>query len=647
MQIKKIHTLDPNQQLAITEMAWDKLISGQYIDKSLLRHEIALSWQRCLSSNVNPRASKNENIEKEYLKFEKQRHLLKAALPHMQRLYGLVKGKDYIAMLAAADGTLLSVFGDKKMYSTGESLNIVAGASCLETVLGTTSPGICLVQKVPLQVFKQEHYCQLYHTWCCSAAPLFDRQGEFIGTLDLSNRDRDLHPAHILDLVKMTASSIQAEYNYRILQDDCEKSYYYFNTVMNNLPEAIIFFDREDKISHLNKNALKLLGTGSNQLIGKHGQTVFPNYAGLKQELANGNHWKQLQLKTKSGLIGIEAYLKPLNNEYMNSFGMLCTLKEGKKSKPVHNLARHTFEDFVHACKKMEAFVRNAKKVAATDINVLIQGESGTGKEILAQAIHNGSARRNAPFLAINCAALPKELIQSELFGYEDGTFTGAKRGGKAGKFELGNTGTIFLDEIGDMPLDAQANLLRVLQEKSLVRVGGTHPIPLNIRVIAATNKVLPEEIEAGRFRLDLFYRLAVMNLCIPPLRERREDLWPLLQHLARKQQPLRQDIRLSPQVNAIFETYAWPGNVRELENVVVNVLAKMTQDTVTPDELPEYLGGARCDAADIDPLKDTELKMISSALAKYNNNVSKAAKALGISRATLYRKLKKFATRP
>jgi sigma-54 dependent transcriptional regulator, acetoin dehydrogenase operon transcriptional activator AcoR len=646
MQIKKMLSNDPKQQLVVTEQAWDKLITGQYIDKSLLRHEIALSWQRCLSSNVNPHASKNENIEKDYIKFEKQRCLFEVALPHMQQLYELVKGKDYIAMLAAADGTLLHVFGDRKMYSTGESLNIVAGASCLETVLGTTSPGICLVQKLPLQVFKQEHYCQLYHTWCCSAAPLFDSQGELIGTLDLSNRDRELHPPYILDLVKMTARTIQAEYNYQILQSDCNKSYYYFNMVMNNLPDALIFFDQKDKISHLNKNAIKLLGTASNQLVGKHVQTVFPNYAGLKQELANGHQWKQLQFKTKSGLIGIEASLKPLNNEYMDSFGIICTLKEGKKPKLGHNIARHTFDDFVYACKQMDVFVHNAKKIAATDINVLLQGESGTGKEILAQALHNGSARRTSPFIAVNCAALPKELIQSELFGYEDGTFTGAKRGGKAGKFELANEGTIFLDEIGDMPLDAQANLLRVLQEKSIVRVGGTQPFPLNIRVIAATNKVLPKEIEAGRFRLDLFYRLAVMNLCIPPLRERQEDLWPLVEHLVRKQQPLRGNIRFSPPVKSIFETYDWPGNVRELENVIVNVLTKMTQDTVTADDLPEYFGTANCTTEDIDLLEDTELKMISTALAKYNN-VSKAAKVLGISRATLYRKLKKIAPNP
>jgi sigma-54 dependent transcriptional regulator, acetoin dehydrogenase operon transcriptional activator AcoR len=639
--MKSEHQNENEQQLVITEKAWDKLISGQYIDKTLLRQEIALSWQRCLSNNVNPRSSKNEGVEKDYLKIEKERYLLDVALPHMQQLYEFVKGKDYIAMLSAADGTLLSVFGDRRMYSTGESLNIVAGASCSEAVLGTTSPGICLVQKVPLQVFKQEHYCQLYHTWCCSAAPLLDSQGELIGTLDLSNRDRDLHPPYILDLVKMTASAIQAEYNYRILQGDFKKSYYYFDMVVNNLPDALVFFDRDDKISHLNTNAIKLLGAASRQLIGKQVQTIFPNYSGIKQELKDGQYWNELQFKTKSGLVGIDAYLKPLTNEHMESFGIVCALKENKKLKPLQNIARYTFDDFVYTGSKMELFVRNVKKIAATDINVLIQGESGTGKEILAQAIHNNSSRKNYPFIAVNCAALPKELIQSELFGYEEGTFTGAKRGGKTGKFERSNEGTIFLDEIGDMPLDAQANLLRVLQEKSIVRVGGTHPISLNIRVISATNKILPKEIDAGHFRLDLFYRLSVMNVGIPPLRERKEDLWPLVDYLVRKHQPLANDIRFSPQVKTTFEAYDWPGNVRELESVIVNFLNNMTNNTVENSDLPDYLNNIKCKTTDFDLLKDVEQKMIVSTLAKCNNNISKTAKILGISRATVYRKLK------
>ncbi len=641
MNIDRTNQAVQKSKPAVIEKAWDKLASGNMIDRALLRKEIAQSWQFCLSNKVNIYSSKNENINEDYLIIDNNRTLLEAALPNMQRLYELVRGNGYIVMLAAADGTFLSVFGDKKMYSILESLNNVAGGSCLETMIGTTSPGICLAQKVPVQVFMQEHYCQLYHTWCCSAAPLFDSHGALIGTLDLSTQNRDLHPASLLNLVTITASSIQAEYNYRILHDDFRKSYYYFKMVVNSLPEALIFFDQNDKISHINTNAEKLLGTSIKQLVGIEAKSIFSNYDIIRQDLIRGRQRKELQFTAKSGLVGIKAYLNPLKNEYMEPFGVVCTLKDNKKPKSIQNSAHYTFDDFVYASEQMDILIRSAKRIAATDVNVLIQGESGTGKEILAQAIHNASIRRNAPFIAVNCAALPPELIQSELFGYEEGTFTGAKHGGKAGKFELGNGGTIFLDEIGDMPLDAQANLLRVLQEKSIVRVGGASPIPLDIRVIAATNKVLPKEIEAERFRLDLFYRLAVMNLFIPPLRERKDDTLTLVKHLIRKHNPIH-EISFSSRVKSIFQAYDWPGNVRELENVIINILTLAKNQTVTIDNLPEYLKNIHEHATNIDTLKDIELSTISMALTKCNNNVSKTAKTLGISRATIYRKLKK-----
>ena len=643
MFVKKERTGNATQPLVIHEKAWDQLVSVQYIDRSLLRREIAQSWERCLSNNLNPITSKNACLEKDYLKIDTKRYLLEVALPHMRQLFSFVKGKDYIVMLSAADGTLLSVFGDRKMYSVGESLNLVAGGSCLENVVGTNSPGICLVQKLPVQVFSREHYCRLYHDWCCSAAPILDSQGGLIGTLDLSNRNEKLHPADVLDLVKLSANTIQSEYNYRVLHDDFKKSYYYFNMIVNTLPEALIFFDRNDDISYLNKNAVKLLGGNSEQFVGKHVDDVFPNFSKIKQRMNTGQHWSRLQLKTSSGLMHIEACMTPINNEFMESYGIVCTLKEERKTKPRQNIAQYTFDDFVYLSRKMKACLLNAKKIAATDINVLIQGESGTGKEILAQAIHNGSSRRGKPFLAINCAALPKELIQSELFGYEDGSFTGARKGGKAGKFELCHEGTIFLDEIGDMPLDAQANLLRVVQEGCVVRIGGANPIPLDVRVIAATNKNLLQEIKTGNFRLDLFYRLAIMNVTIPPLRERKEDVWCLVEHFAKKHLPTLEGIRFSPQVKTIFDTYDWPGNVRELENVALNFLNKMSGKTVTIDDLPDFVHASEAGVADDCCLKKLEWESILSVMAKCQNNVSHAAKVLGISRATLYRKLQRM----
>ncbi len=290
--------------------------------------------------------------------------------------------------------------------------------------------------------------------------------------------------------------------------------------------------------------------------------------------------------------------------------------------------------------------MRNAKNISFKDTTILIQGESGTGKEIIAQAIHNYSPRLNRPFIAVNCAALPKDLIQSELFGYEEGTFTGAKKGGKAGKFELANGGTIFLDEIGDMPLTVQTNLLRVLQEKYIVRVGGSRIIPLDVRIIAATNKNLLKEVENGRFRNDLYYRLAVFVLNIPPLRERKEDLEVLLQHFIRKHassQGTAESIIISPQVRRIILAYDWPGNVRELENTVIYFLNSMKGSTVTVNDLPPALKAGADVAVNLKTLEELEKQNIIQTLKQCNRNITLAAASLGITRATLYRKIKKY----
>ena len=253
----------------VIEEAWTRLAHGQFVDNSRLRQEIALSWERCLANKVSPINSKNDTVDNDLLdKTKITRHLLTVAAPSMEQLYQSVRGKGYIVMLSGADGTILHVVGDRKMYSTAETLAVVPGASCSEAVIGTTSPGICLVQKMPVQVFKLEHYCQLYHEWCCSAAPILDDQGNLIGTLDMSNLDPNLHPPYLLDLVKMTAKTIEAELSYRLLRDDFNKSYHYFNLVVNNLPEALIFFDKNDKIAHVNRNAVKILGQPAQHYIG-------------------------------------------------------------------------------------------------------------------------------------------------------------------------------------------------------------------------------------------------------------------------------------------------------------------------------------------------------------------------------------------
>jgi DNA-binding NtrC family response regulator len=314
------------------------------------------------------------------------------------------------------------------------------------------------------------------------------------------------------------------------------------------------------------------------------------------------------------------------------------------------NSARVTFDDIVGTNPQFLNTLYHAKRSAGTRSNILLLGESGVGKDVLAQAIHNESPRRNGPFIAINCAALPRELIASELFGYEEGAFTGARRGGNLGKFELAHQGTIFLDEIGDMPLDSQAMLLRVIEEKTIVRLGGSKSIPVNVRIIAATNKDLQAEVENNTFRRDLFYRLGVIKIIIPPLRERTEDIAILSQHflsvLCRRFNLPKKT--LSPEVLYAFQNYSWPGNIRELQNILESAVQWSVSPIISKNQIEQLLPAIKPSQQVsiekiVDPEEPLELKQIKACLAKYDNNKSKTAKALGISRKTLYKRLDKY----
>lgn len=310
-----------------------------------------------------------------------------------------------------------------------------------------------------------------------------------------------------------------------------------------------------------------------------------------------------------------------------------------------------TFEDIIGMSSEIMTVKDYAKRISRGKSTVLIQGESGTGKELFARAIHYESDRKNRPFVAINCTAIPENLIESELFGYEEGAFTGARKGGKIGKFELANKGTIFLDEIGDMPLNLQAKLLRVLQGNMIERVGGNTTIPVDVRIIAASNKSLEEMVREREFREDLFYRLNVIPIHLPQLKSRVDDIEILAYAFLQKfDQKLNRYIEeIDPYVIELFKSYKWPGNVRELENVIEYGVNMATGSTIMVKDLPRRL--KENDAAletlreeVITPIRELEMAEIEKALKIFgssNDGIERAAKALGISRATIYRKLK------
>ena len=332
-------------------------------------------------------------------------------------------------------------------------------------------------------------------------------------------------------------------------------------------------------------------------------------------------------------------------------------------------VAHHTFSDIIHSSQMMETVIKNARRFSKTTATILIQGDTGTGKELFAQSIHTESQVKNGPFVAINCAALPEDLLESELFGYEEGAFTGARKGGKIGLFELAHNGTIFLDEIGELPLSIQNRLLRVLQEKEIMRIGGTKVIKVNVRVIAATNKDLYDLMMQNKFRPDLYFRLNVLTLKIPALRDRPEDIKDLIGFFLRKYnlQYDRNITMFSPSVLGILKKYPWPGNIRELETLMEKIVITADSDTIDEafikNTLEEYTGNhlvvdeAKPDTSStpledlpgnqnhivvkINTLEKMEEEIIRQLLQKENGNKQSLANKLGISRATIWNKLK------
>ena len=308
----------------------------------------------------------------------------------------------------------------------------------------------------------------------------------------------------------------------------------------------------------------------------------------------------------------------------------------------------HSFGKIVGKSQNMQQMFALTQRAAESDITVLISGESGTGKELVAHAIHSNSPRKSGPFVAVNCAAIPETLIESELFGHERGAFTGAitKR---IGKFEHANRGTIFFDEIGNMPWVLQAKLLRVLQERQIQRVGGTTNIPIDIRVLVATNEILEAAVEAGTFRKDLFYRVAVFPIVVPPLRDRREDIPHLVNHILKKHaESMTKSIKaISADALRLLMQYDFPGNVRELENIIEHAVLLETTKLLQPSSLPPQISSqpilSSSDSTGILPFEEIERQTLAHALKVMDNNITKAAQALKIDRSTLYRKLKLY----
>lgn len=638
-------------------LAWEDFVLGGNVRKetSLVNPVIRASWQRCKNRKQNPDVVLSSRVPEEevHRRREANRDLIEVTKPFLEELYEIVKGSGFVVALLDHDACILEILGDQDILE--RYTHFCIGEIWDEETKGTNAMGVVKVEKIPVQVYATEHYVRENHSITCSGAPIFAPTGELLGMLDVSGDFNKAH-AHTLGMVVAAVKAIQNELGLKAANEEIIKSYHNVNAIIESVSEGIVSFDGEGRITNMNPVALNILNMSGSNYLGRPLKGIINNSEIIDSVLRSRRsvYDQEFLLERKHKRVHFLFSVRPILDHARQVCGGVANIRE---IKYVHKLinqmvgarALFNFEDIIGESSRLKDSIRIAKDIAQSNSSIILQGESGTGKEMFAQAIHNRSSFSFGPFMAINCGAIPRDLIQSELFGYEDGAFTGARRGGHAGKFELANGGTIFLDEIGDMPLDTQVSLLRVLQEKQVVRIGGYRPIPINVRVIAATNKDLKEEVRKGNFREDLYYRLNVINITIPPLRDREGDILLLSKYYIRKcSTMLGYTVSdLDDQAAYVLENYFWPGNVRELANAIERAVNMAKGKEIILAHLPEHLqkaGSGKGKARDVDTLERREREIIMETLAAVNWNISKGSAVLGISRNTLYRKINKYA---
>ncbi|MCM1990150.1 sigma-54-dependent Fis family transcriptional regulator [Oceanirhabdus seepicola] len=583
---------------------------------------------------------------------QENKGIIEVATPIIGNLYDMVHNTGFLIILTDREGCILKIMGDDNVLKAAEELNMVTGAYMNEKSIGTNAMGTAIKENMPIQISAKEHFIQAYHRWTCSAAPIHF-ENEIIGSLNLTGYSTEVHP-HTLGMVVAAVQSIERNLSHEKLQKELVEAYLYMDSIVNSISHGIVAVGMKGIIRHYNKTAQDMLHLEEKKHEHININKIISVWPDIYEKISQGKSFMYEDVSfNKNNKYNISA--NPIFNNNKELIGVVLIINEIHAVMKLVNkysnmISKYTFDDLIYKSKIMKEIVEFSKGVADSPSTILIQGESGTGKEVLAQAIHNHSSRANNPFIVINCGAIPKNLIESELFGYEEGAFTGAKRGGRPGKFELANGGTLFLDEIGEMPLDMQVNLLRVLQEAYINRVGGDKYIPIDVKIIAATNKNLIEEVNKGTFREDLYYRLSVIPIMMPPLRERKADLQPLIEHFLRiKARKLNKMIPYISQehLDEIY-SYEWKGNVRELENYIENIVNLDGKSTIKIKNIEEV--DKNITAREVNnhnmylcTLEELEKKAIISCLKEYDKNISKTAKILDISRNTLYLKMKKY----
>lgn len=616
----------------VLEQGWVECLAGRVERPSGIRQVIWDSWRRSVSAGVDPDDGDYRFVTPEALTAALATHRVLIATA-AQVMHGLLayNPRGHIN-LTDADGTTL--------YFCGLDITPV-GSRLLESVQGTNCTGLALAEDRLVYVVAEENFGSglRQRRMHCAAAPIKNAQGETLAMLTLTAEPGWFH-FHTLGTVQAAAEAVSRQMALQGLLEEQQ-------TVLEVLNEGLVVLDERGCIKALNRYARQLFGVGL-ELIGRPFQQLGRSELGEAIGEPVRDRDCTFHLHDRSQLACLVSVC-PLEQG-----GVIVSLRENRRIREitrriVGTQARYTFDTIQGTSRAIQDALHLARIASRSESTTLILGESGTGKELFAQAIHNASQRCNGPFVAVNCGAIPRDLVQSELFGHVEGAFTGSARGGAAGKFELADGGTIFLDEIGDMSFDAQVSLLRVLQEGEIARVGAKSARQVDVRIIAATHRNLSQAVAQGAFREDLYYRLNVLNLTVPPLRMRRDDIPLLARHfLARCARSLRKSVQgFSPEAMALLSAYAWPGNVRELENSIERATNLATGELIQPVDLPlETKPSATVRTDEAQPAQDLsshEMHAIVAALESTRGNIRLAARQLNVSRGGLYNKMSRF----
>ncbi|QJI31227.1 sigma-54-dependent Fis family transcriptional regulator [Pseudomonas sp. ADAK18] len=600
---------------------------------------IARSWLRCLEDyHLDPALTIAPTVLEHGRLLESRERLqqvLRIAGSEMNSLHQQLSGAGHAVLLTDARGVILNCVTAPSERKIFERAGLWLGADWSEACEGTNGIGTCLVERQSLTIHRDEHFRGRHTGLTCSASPVFDPHGELLAVLDVSSAREAVSRQsqfHTMALVNLSAKMIESCYFLRHFENHWLLRFHLQAESVGLFSEGLLAFDGEGRICAVNQSALNLLGQIRGGLLGQPVEAFFDCSLDELLGRASANASASWPLRTRDGR------------------GLFAVLRGQPRSVPSPlvkappGVERPRLSGICLGDAALQEDFRKSLRVFERDVPLLINGETGSGKEAFAKAVHHASLRADKAFVALNCAAIPESLIESELFGYRGGSFTGARKEGMRGKLQQADGGTLFLDEIGDMPLALQTRLLRVLEDRLVVPIGG-EPQAVDVRIISATHRNLLERVQDGSFREDLYYRLNGLEVSLPPLRE-RTDKSQLLDFLLAEEAG-EQSVLLDASARQALLAFAWPGNVRQLRTVLRTLAALCEDGCVGLEDLPVMIRQARSQAIAVDepsdsPLGDAERLALLNALEQQRWHMSHTAEQLGVSRNTLYRKLRK-----